>query len=104
MSVSAAHFDEFARDVVTPGGLWTVRDAGGHPAPTNAPDVRGQPFWSILSRVTKVVAGVLAYAGSMPEEIDLAAFRRTICLDLQRHGVRRWRDALWYRSQLQALR
>jgi hypothetical protein len=87
MSIAAAHYDAFARDVARSGRLWTVRDARGHPAPKDSRGVRAQPFWSSLSRVKKIIAGVPAYAGFTPEEIDLETFRREICPDLERHHM-----------------
>lgn len=46
MSQSAAQAAAFFTEVSRTGRLWTVRDAGGYPAPMNSQRQRAQPFWS----------------------------------------------------------
>jgi len=72
---SAAQADAFYREVVESGRVWTLRDAGGIPAPENADGQRAMPFWSARSRVEKTIKTVAAYAGFEPVELELAEWR-----------------------------
>ena len=44
MSIAAAQAAIFYRDVARTRRLWTIRDAGGFPAPKNSRGVRAQPI------------------------------------------------------------
>lgn len=75
MTQSSAQADAFYREVLKSGSVWTVRDAGGTPAPRNADAQRAMPFWSSRSRVDNVIDSVADYANFEPVEIDLAGWR-----------------------------
>jgi hypothetical protein len=62
MSISAAQADAFYKEVLEHGEVWTIRDAGGFPAP-EADGVRAMLFWSLASRAQRVIDAVSAYAG-----------------------------------------
>jgi hypothetical protein len=44
MSTSAAQAAAFYTEVVREGSVWTIRDAGGYPAPQTVDGNRAQPF------------------------------------------------------------
>lgn len=75
MRTSAAQAAAFYQEVLRAGSVWTIRDAGGYPAPPDASGEPAQPFWSLRSRAERVVQRVPAYAGFEVVEIDLEAFR-----------------------------
>ncbi|MFI5492965.1 DUF2750 domain-containing protein [Actinoplanes sp. NPDC051859] len=82
MSLSAAHAAAFRREVPTEGRIWSVRDAGGFPAPHGA-----MPFWSKRSRADRIAAGVAAYQGFEVVEIDLADWLHSWLPGLDRDGL-----------------
>ena len=75
MSASASQAAAFYRDVAATRRVWTIRDAGGYPAPKGAGGVRAQPFWSSRSRAERIIRTVPAYAGFTPEELSWEEFR-----------------------------
>ncbi len=75
MSTAAAQATAFYRDVARTRRVWTIRDAGGFPAPKNSRGVRAQPFWSSLSRVERIIKNVPAYRGFQPVELAWEEFR-----------------------------
>jgi uncharacterized protein DUF2750 len=74
VSQSASQAAAFYKDVAQFRAVWTLRDAGGYPAPKNRRGVRAQPFWSSRSRAEKIVSTVPAYAGFEVIEVPLDAF------------------------------
>ncbi len=75
MSQAGAQTAVFFRDVVRTGRVWTVRDAGGIPAPRTESGQRAMPFWSSEGRVRRIITNVPAYAGFAPVGIDLVEWR-----------------------------
>ena len=84
MSNAGAQATAFYRDVARSLKVWTVRDAGGFPAPKNSRGVRAQPFWSSLSRVQPILKNVAAYRGFEPVELTWEQFRDHTLPDLER--------------------
>ena len=74
MSQAASQAAAFYRDAVKSRTVWTLRDAGGYPAPKNRDGIRTQPFWSSRSRAEKIVSSVTAYAGFEVIEVPLEQF------------------------------
>ena len=70
MSQAASQAWAFYREVAATRVLWTLRDAGGFPAPMTSSGKRAQPFWSSRNRVTKIIKSVPAYAGFEPYEVS----------------------------------
>ncbi|MEV0284504.1 MULTISPECIES: DUF2750 domain-containing protein [unclassified Kribbella] len=87
MSQSAAQAAAFFTEVNRTGRLWTVRDAGGYPAPSNSQGRRAQPFWSSEARVRRIIKRVPAYSGFDPEELDLASWRERWLPGLGQDGL-----------------
>ncbi len=87
MSNAASHAHAFYRQVARDKKVWTVKDAGGFPAPKNAEGQRAQPFWSSISRVERIIKRVPAYAGFVPHEIPWETFRDRWLPGLQRDGI-----------------
>ena len=74
MSQAASQAAIFYRDVAKTRRLWTIRDAGGFPAPRTRTGQRSQPFWSSESRAQKIIATVEAYTGFRPVEVSWIEF------------------------------
>jgi len=87
MNASAAQADAFYREALEHGTVWSVRDAGGFPAP-ETPEGRAMPFWSLESRVQKIVESVPAYSGFEVVSIPLTDWRSRWLPGLERDGVR----------------
>ncbi|GAA2080806.1 DUF2750 domain-containing protein [Aeromicrobium tamlense] len=75
MSISAAHVERFYTEASDRGEVWTIRDAGGYPAPEDATGRRAMPFWSLRSRVELVISSVEAYADFEAVPIPLDVWR-----------------------------
>ena len=97
MGTSAAQAAAFYDEVLRAGSVWTIRDAGGYPAPPGASGERAQPFWSLRSRAERVVQRIPAYAGFEVVEISLDVFHSRwlpglrgdgLCLGLNWSGPR----------------
>jgi hypothetical protein len=86
MSQAASQAAIFYRDVAKNRVLWTIRDAGGYPAPLTRTGQRAQPFWSSRSRVEKIIKTIPAYAGFEPVEVSWDAFCSTWAPNLSRDG------------------
>lgn len=87
MSQAASQASNFYREVAANRMLWTIRDAGGYPAPVGADGRRAQPFWSSLARVERVVSSVPAYAGFQPDAIPWDRFLSAWVPGLTRDGI-----------------
>jgi len=87
MSQAASQASAFYREVVKTGKVWTIRDAGGYPAPKGAGGKRVQPFWSSLSRVERIIRTVPAYAGFTPDEIPWDEFLSAWVPGLTKDGI-----------------
>ncbi len=86
MNNASAQYDVFASEVAQTREVWTIRDAGGFPAPKNSEGIRAHPFWSSLSRVQRIVKNVHAYAGFQPVEISWEEFRDKWLPGMERDG------------------
>src|SRR5438128_2311758 len=74
MSQSASQAAAFYREVAEDRVVWTVRDAGGFPAPKTSDGTRAQPFWSSRSRAERIISTVPAYSGFQTFEISWEEF------------------------------
>jgi hypothetical protein len=88
MSTSAAQAAAFYDEVVRTGMVWGARDAGGFAAPLSRDGSRAMPFWSLRTRVERVVATVPAYGAFEPVGLSLAEFRSRWLPGLERDAVR----------------
>ena len=77
----------FYREVAAARIVWTIRDAGGYPAPMTASGQRAQPFWSSRSRAERIIKTVPAYAGFEPREIAWDDFCRKWAPGLAADGL-----------------
>jgi hypothetical protein len=84
---SAAQAAAFFREVVRDGVVWTMRDGGGFPAPMTSEGQRAMPFWSLRSRVLRIIEAVPAYSGFEPEEISLTEWRTEWLAGLRRDNM-----------------
>lgn len=87
MSTSSAQAAAFYTEALREGAVWTVRDEAGFPAPMNSEGVRAHPFWSLRSRVDRVVEHVADYAGLTPTQIPLDVFRSRWLPGMARDGL-----------------
>ena len=86
MSVSAAQAGVFYEEVVAEQVVWTIRDAGGVPVPTNGSGLRAMPFWSKRTRAERIIESVEAYEGFHVQEIPLGEFRERWLPGLAKDG------------------
>ena len=75
MTELAVHTAAFYRNVATRRSVWTVRDAGGFPAPMTASMRRAQPFWSTRPLAELFIQSVPAYRGFQVVELEWEDFR-----------------------------
>lgn len=87
MSNSASHAHAFYRQVAKEKKVWTIKDAGGFPAPKNRDGIRVQPFWSSVSRIQRIKEKAPAYASFEPYEISWEAFRDRWLPGLKNDGL-----------------
>lgn len=87
MSQSASQAAAFYREVATSDRLWTIRGAGGFPAPQNAKGQRAQPFWSSLARAEKIIQSVPAYFHFEPVAIEWPVFESRWVPGLSKDGI-----------------
>jgi Protein of unknown function (DUF2750) len=85
--VSAAQADAFYREVLKDRAIWTIRDAGGYPAPVTSSGQRAQPFWSKRSRAQRILDTSTAYASFDIVEIALEDWRERWLPGLERDGL-----------------
>ena len=74
MSQCASQAMAFYKEVAHTKKVWTIKDAGGFPAPANTDGRRVQPFWSSRSRVLKIIKNIPDYAVFKPCEISWNEF------------------------------
>jgi hypothetical protein len=84
---AASQAAAFYRQVADHGVVWTIRDAGGYPAPINSDGARAQPFWPSSSRVERIIASVPAYKGFLAVEISLDVFLDRWVPGMARDGI-----------------
>jgi hypothetical protein len=87
VSAAAANAARFYREVARTGRLWTIRDAGGYPAPLGSDGVRAQPFWSSQKRAARIVERIPAYAGFNVVPIEWVDFVERWVPGLARDGI-----------------
>jgi len=87
MSAAASQAAAFYEEVARSGAVWTVKDAGGFPAPEGELGKRAMPFWSSESRASKIVKSVAAYAGFEVVRIEWSNFEERWAAGLQRDGL-----------------
>jgi hypothetical protein len=87
MSQAASQASAFYREVAASRKVWTIRDAGGYPAPKGTSGKRAQPFWSSRSRVETIINTVPAYAGFTPDEISWEKFCSAWAPGMTRDGL-----------------
>jgi hypothetical protein len=87
MSQAASQAAAFYREVAKSGRVWTIRDAGGYPAPIGDGGKRSQPFWSSRSGVERIIRSVPAYSGFEPDEIAWDEFLSAWVPGLTRDGI-----------------
>ena len=85
MSIAALHAAEFYRQVAETGVVWSIKDAGGFPAPLVSEGKRAMPFWSSESRA--LIRGVSAYSGFNPVPIKWQEFCERWVDGLTRDGL-----------------
>jgi uncharacterized protein DUF2750 len=87
MSQAASQAAAFYREVASGGSVWTIRDAGGVPAPLGTGGCRSMPFWSSEARVAAVIRNVPAYADFSAEQLGWTTFRDRWLPGLERDGI-----------------
>ena len=83
MSLSGAHKAAFRRETTQEGRVFTIRDAGGYPAPIDDRGHRSVPFWSKPTRAQLIVKHVAAYNGCEVVPIPIAEWLSRWLADLE---------------------
>ena len=87
MSQSASQAHAFYREVAKEGIVWSIKDAGGFPAPVGDEGKRAMPFWSSRSRAEKIIQTVAAYDQFVPVAISWVQFRDAWLPGLEKDGL-----------------
>ena len=87
MGQSASQAHAFYRDVAKTKTVWTIKDAGGYPAPVTSSGKRSQPFWSTRSRIERIKKAAPDYAEFEPVEISWDDFRDNWLTKLEQDGL-----------------
>jgi len=87
MSQAGSQAWAFYREVAASRVVWTIRDAGGFPAPIVEGGKRAQPFWSSRTRVERIIKTVPDYAGFEPYEISWNDFQNKWAPGLTADGL-----------------
>ncbi len=87
MSQAPSQAWAFYREVARTREAWTLRDAGGFPAPMISSGKRSMPFWSSRSRVERIINTVPAYRGFVPYRLTWEEFCEKWAPDLEKDGV-----------------
>lgn len=88
MTKSGAHATAFFKEVIREQQVWTIRDARGFPAPLGSDGIRSMPFWSLGSRVERIISTVEAYASFEKVAISLTEWRAKWLPGLERDGLK----------------
>lgn len=76
----------FAKDVARTRKVWSIRDAGGFPAPMGPSGRRSMPFWSSAARAKRLIAAASEFTGFQPVEISWEEFRDKWLVRLEKEG------------------
>ena len=87
MSQASSQASAFYREVAKTQVVWTIKDAGGFPAPETRTGERAMPFWSSKSRVERIIATVAAYKAFVPHEISWSDFDHAWVPGLEKDGL-----------------
>ncbi|MFB0840470.1 MULTISPECIES: DUF2750 domain-containing protein [unclassified Arthrobacter] len=88
MTTSSAQATAFFTEVIREQQVWTIRDAGGIPAPFGSDGMRSMPFWSLSSRAERIISTVEAYSSFETVAIPLNEWRSRWLPGLERDGLK----------------
>ncbi|MDE2432606.1 MAG: DUF2750 domain-containing protein [Burkholderiales bacterium] len=74
MSISSLQAASFYQEVAKHQVVWSIKDAGGFPAPIGTGGKRAMPFWSTKQRAQTVISSVPAYGAFHPVAIPWSEF------------------------------
>lgn len=87
MSQSSAQYHVFIKELLENKTVWTLKDEQGFPSSTNLSGETVIPFWSLKSRVEKVITTVPAYSKFHQHEINLDDFLNKWLTGLEKDGL-----------------
>lgn len=87
MSQASAQYHAFIQGIVVHKKVWTLKDDEGSPTSTNLNGETVLPFWSLESKVVKIIKNVHAYRDFQPYEIKLEDFINKWIIGLEEDGL-----------------
>lgn len=87
VSIGAAQATRFYQEILVHQEVWGIRDSGGFPAPFNGDGERSMPFWSLKSRLEKVISSVPDYQTFDAVALPLDVWRTRWIDGLERDGI-----------------
>jgi hypothetical protein len=87
MVLASVHYYQFVKEICRTKVLWSIKDAGGFPAPRDAHGKRVMPFWSTLELANAIIARNRAYAAFKPARMALEEFTEEWLPTLQEDGI-----------------
>lgn len=88
MSIAAAHYEIFYKEVAESGVVWTIRDDAGFPTSTNRSNEAAMPFWSSETRARLTIETVASYRDFTPHQLTLEVFRDRWLVGLEKDALR----------------
>lgn len=86
MSTSSITAQNFYQEVAKYEKVYTIKDAGGFPAPNTLAGRRSQPFWSSATKAEKIITNVPAYKNFELVELSWYEFKNKWLPGLTRDG------------------
>src|SRR3954462_14771969 len=87
MVLASVHYYQFVKDICRTKVLWSIKDAGGFPAPRDAHGTRGMPFWSSIEVAKAFVSKTGAYSAFKPAQLTLQEFTEDWLPTLQEDSI-----------------
>lgn len=87
MRQSSAQYHAFIKEVLEYQKVWTIKDDQGFPSSTNSNGETAMPFWSLESRVEKILENVRDYRDFRVKEITLDDFLNNWLTGLEADGL-----------------
>lgn len=87
MSQSSAQYHVFIKEILEYQKVWTIKDDQGFPSSPNSDGETAIPFWSLETRVEKILENVPRYRNFRVNEITLDDFINKWLTGLEADGL-----------------
>ena len=87
MVLASVHYYQFVKEVCRTKVVWSIKDAGGFPAPRDAHGKRVMPFWSSAEMAKAFIAKTGSYSAFKPAQVTLEEFIDDWLPTLQEDGI-----------------